>query len=101
MPIITHGVFHKSDIKTKKANLLFFGNYHQMKIEDYQWAVNEMINDQEFLYNGMIRDNYNIGLVLYKKYKRLRIAFGVFMTGFIISVLAFLVANYLKLNNGG
>ena len=36
MPIITHGVFHKSDIKSKKANLLFFGNYHQMKIEDYQ-----------------------------------------------------------------
>lgn len=95
MPIITHGIFHKADVLDKKADLLFFGNYHNMDINEYEWALRTMMQDREFVYGSMIRDNYHLGQVLYKKYSRLRIAFGFFMFGFTISVLAFLVAEYI------
>jgi hypothetical protein len=95
MPNITHGTFTKEDIRTKKANLMFFGNYHSMSQEDYEWGITSMMRDPEFLYGGMIRDNYNLGVLLEKKYRKLRIAYGVFMFGFVISVLAFLMVDWL------
>lgn len=95
MPLITHGTFHKGDVVKKKADLLFFGNYHNMSIQDYEWSVREMMKDKDFLYGGMIRDNYHLGLVLNKKYKRLRLAFAIFMFGFVLSVAVFLGANQI------
>jgi hypothetical protein len=95
MPLITHGTFKKEDVRDKTANLIFFGNYHNMDIQEYQWAMTTMIEDQDFVYGNMIRDNFHLGLVLDKKFKRLRIAFWIFMFGFIISVMAFLLADYL------
>jgi hypothetical protein len=95
MPIITHGLFRKQDVKTKKADLLFSGNYHNMSLKDYEWGMSEMIKDPDFLYQSMIRDNYHLGLVLDKKYKRLRLAFGFFMFGFVISVTLFLLADLI------
>ena len=95
MPLITHGTFKKEAVANKTADLLFFGNYHNMDIKEYQWAMHAMIGDPDFVYDNMIRDNFHLGLVLDKKFKRLRIAFWVFMFGFIISVFAFLLADYL------
>jgi hypothetical protein len=95
MPNITHGTFTKEDIRNKKANLMFFGNYHRMSQEDYEWGITSMMKDPEFLYGGMIRDNYNLGVLLNKKYRKLRIAYTVFMFGFVISVLAFLVVDVI------
>jgi hypothetical protein len=46
------------------------------------------------VFKRLIRDHFHLGLVLDKKFKRLRIAFRVFMIGFIISVIAFLLADY-------
>jgi len=92
-PIITHGTFRKKDVENKKADLLFFGNYHNMDIADYEWGMREMIKDKDFLYGNLIRDNYHLGLVLDKKYKRLRIAFKIFMFGFILSIVTFLFAD--------
>ena len=63
-----------------------------MTLEEYDWAVREMMNDSEYLYGNMIKDQYFLGVVLSKKYKKLRIAYTVFMFGIIISVVAFAVA---------
>lgn len=93
-PNITSGRFSKEDIEHKKANLLFFGNFHQMDLADYEWGVREMMNDSDFLYASMTRDIYYLGQVLGKKYKFLRLAYNVFMFGFVASVLAFGIAAY-------
>jgi predicted metal-dependent HD superfamily phosphohydrolase len=90
-PIVTAGVFTKNDIHNKRANLLFFGNFYKMKQEDYEWGIQQMMNDSEFLYGSMTRDIYNLGVVLGRKYKMLRIAYNFFMFGFIISVLSFVL----------
>jgi len=91
-PKVSGGTFTREDIKQKKINLLFFGNFYKMGFEDYEWAVKDMMKDYDGLYRNMILDQYTLGLVLAKKYKRLRIAYSVFMYGLIISVLAYIVA---------
>jgi len=88
-PKITEGKVTREAIKQRKANLLFFGNFHSMPLEDFQWGVNEMLSDPEFLYSSMSRDLYFLGIVLAKKYQYLSICYNIFMYGLIASVLAF------------
>ncbi|HVF95867.1 MAG TPA: Pycsar system effector family protein [Flavisolibacter sp.] len=94
-PSISGGQFTEDDIREKKTNLLFFGNFYRMRHEDYQWGMNEMLKDREYLYNSMIKDIYFLGVVLAKKYKFLRIAYTIFMWGLIVAVIAFAVAAIL------
>ncbi len=91
-PKVSGGTFTRKDIEEKKVNLLFFGNFHKMPLEEYQWAVNEMMKDREYLYNSMIKDLYYLGLVLDRKYKLLRSTYTIFMIGIITSVIAFVFA---------
>lgn len=91
-PKVTSGRFSKEDIQGKKANLLFFGNFHRMDLADFEWGMTEMMNDRDYLYGSMIRDLHALGQVLAVKYRYLRISFNVFMYGFIVAVLAFVVA---------
>ncbi|MFK7808572.1 MAG: Pycsar system effector family protein [Saprospiraceae bacterium] len=91
-PKITEGVFTREDIENKKSNLLFFGNFYNMKMDDFHWGMMEMIKDSDFLYSSMTRDLYYLGVVLAKKYQYLRICYGVFMYGLIIAVAAFAYA---------
>lgn len=91
-PKVTSGAFTRKDIEEKKVNLLFFGNFFKMPYEEYQWAVNEMLKDREYLYNSMIKDLYYLGIVLERKYRLLRITYNIFMVGIIVSVIAFVVA---------
>ena len=99
-PSISSGKFTEDDIRSKKTNLLFFGNFHKMQLQDYQWGMNQMIKDREYLYNTMMMDIYFLGVVLAKKYRYLRIAYTIFMWGLILSVLAFaLAALYTTGNN--
>jgi predicted metal-dependent HD superfamily phosphohydrolase len=91
-PKVTSGVFTREDIEKKRANLLFFGNFYKMKLDEYEWGMKEIMKDKEFLYTNMIRDIYYLGAVLGHKYKLLRISYNIFMYGMIISVLAFAAA---------
>ncbi len=91
-PKVTEGKVTKEDIRQRKANLLFFGNFYNMTLDDFQWGVNEMLKDSEFLYSTMSRDLYFLGIVLAKKYHYLSICYNLFMYGLITSVLAFGIA---------
>ncbi|HYK56812.1 MAG TPA: Pycsar system effector family protein [Flavisolibacter sp.] len=91
-PSISKGQFTEEDIRSKKTNLLFFGNFYRMQLEDYQWGMNQMIKDKEYLYNTIMMDIYYLGVVLAKKYRFLRIAYTIFMWGLIVAVIAFAIA---------
>lgn len=94
-PNITHGRFTEDDIRNKRTNLLFFGNFYKMNLPDYSWAMEEMLKDRDYLYDSIVKDNYFLGIVLAKKYKLLRIAYNIFMFGLIIVMLAFAIATML------
>ncbi|WP_313806437.1 Pycsar system effector family protein [Flavobacterium sp.] len=91
-PKVTSGTFTRKDIEDKKVNLLFFGNFYKMPLPEYEWAVNELMKDRDYLYNSMIKDLYYLGLVLNRKYKLLRMTYTIFMIGLIASVFAFVWA---------
>jgi hypothetical protein len=63
-----------------------------MPVEEYEWGMQEVMNDRDYLYNSLIRDIYYLGVVLGKKYRYLRYAYNTFMYGLIISVIAYIVA---------
>lgn len=91
-PKVTEGNVSREDVESRKANLLFFGNFYNMQLQDFQWGIREMIKDPDFLYSTMSRDIYFLGVVLAKKYRYLSICYNVFMYGLIATVLGFAVA---------
>jgi predicted metal-dependent HD superfamily phosphohydrolase len=93
-PSVSSGTFTEDDIRSKKTNLLFFGNFHKMQLEEYNWAMNELLKDRDYIYGSMIKDIYFLGVVLARKYRFLRISYTIFMYGIVLSVLAFGVASF-------
>ena len=95
-PNVSSGKFKREDIKNKRTNLLFFGNFHAMNVEDYEWGMKEMMKDADYLYGSLIKDIYYLGRVLGRKYRFLRIAYSIFMYGFVMAILSFIVAFQLS-----
>jgi hypothetical protein len=91
-PTVNTGTFTREDIHAKRTNLLFFGNFFGMNLQDYEWGMREMMKDSEYLYGSLIKDIYYLGRVLGRKYKYLRLAYNIFMYGFVLSILSFLIA---------
>lgn len=79
------------DVRSNRSNILFFGNFYNMKREDYVTGMEELMSDSERLYNTMARDLHSLGAVLSKKFRLLRIAYNIFMVGLFISVCSFLL----------
>ncbi|MEO9512498.1 MAG: Pycsar system effector family protein [Flavobacteriaceae bacterium] len=88
-PNVTSGQFTKKDVENKKVNLLFFGNFHKMSLNEYDWAIQELVKDKDYIYSSLTKDLYFLGLVLHRKYKILRLTYTIFIVGIVISVLAF------------
>lgn len=95
-PNVTYESFNEEDVKQKKVNLLFFGNFYQMSLESYEEAMQELMKDRDYLYNSLTRDLYFLGKVLERKYRLLSITYTIFMIGTILSVLTF---SYAVLTN--
>lgn len=91
-PNVTSGTFSKADVAKKKVNLLFFGNFHKMKLSDYEEAIQVMLDDKDYIYRSLTKDLYFLGVVLERKYRILRWTYTIFMLGMILSVIAFGVA---------
>lgn len=91
-PNVTSGRVTQDDIEQKKSNLLYFGNFFNMDLNEYLAGVNVMMKDRDFLYDTMIRDIYSLGKVLNRKYMLLRKSYNIFMFGFILTVVSYLVA---------
>jgi predicted metal-dependent HD superfamily phosphohydrolase len=91
-PNVTSGKFTKDDIRDKKTNLLFFGNFHRMELNQYDWGMREMMKDGDYLYGSLIKDIYFSGKVLARKYRALRISYSIFLYGFATSIVAFIIA---------
>jgi hypothetical protein len=88
-PKISKGVFTREQVAKREANLMFFGNFHNMDLDTYQWGVKEIMGDKDYLYSSMTRDVYYLGKVLAIKYRYLNFGYKIFMYGLIASVVAF------------
>jgi predicted metal-dependent HD superfamily phosphohydrolase len=94
-PSLPLGMFTQQQLKERKVNLLFFGNFYRMDFEQYAEGMFEIMNNREVLYGTLIRDIHTQGVVLGKKYRLLRISYNIFMFGLTASVLAFVIASII------
>jgi predicted metal-dependent HD superfamily phosphohydrolase len=90
-PNIVTRRFTDEDLKNKNVDLIFFGNFIKLDYDEYEDAVKEMMKDDEHLYSTLLRNQYELGKILSKKFRLVRTAYNVFMVGIIITVIAFLV----------
>jgi hypothetical protein len=90
-PKIISSKLRDEDVKNRKVNLLFFGNFFKMDYEEYESAMKEMMDDYDYLYGTMIKDQYQLGKVLSIKYRLLTYSYNFFMYSFIIAVITFFI----------
>lgn len=95
-PNITTGDYAKADMMSEKPNLLFFGNFYKMPLNEFSERMTHLMENRNFLYNSLIVNLHEQGLVLGRKYTLLRISYNVFMYGLIISILSFGIAILLN-----
>jgi predicted metal-dependent HD superfamily phosphohydrolase len=100
-PQVTIGSFTMEGVKEKKINLLFFGNFYKTTYEKYDAAMREMMLDTDYLYGSLIKDIFDLGNVLGRKYRLVRIAYNVFMIGIVVSVVAFTIASFFGSSSAG
>jgi len=84
-----------SVVRSNRSNILFFGNFHTMKRDDFVTGIEELMSDSERLYNTMARDLHGLGVVLSKKFRLLRVAYNIFMVGLVLTVCSFLLVSLL------
>ncbi|MCB0459846.1 MAG: hypothetical protein KDC74_07515 [Flavobacteriaceae bacterium] len=90
MPNKTQGNFTEEEVRSKKGNLLYFGNFYNMHYRDFEWGFLQMLNDKDYLYTSMIRDIYYQGQILHKKYTYIRISLFIFLLGLGLSIVTHL-----------
>jgi len=78
-----------------KKNVIYFGNFVNLELAQYEEAMDTIFRDGELLYGNMTRDLYYLGKVLDKKYRYLTMAYNIFMVGFVAAVGLFLVAMFM------
>ena len=95
-------LYTQKEIDERTVNLMFFGNFYKMKLDEYAKGMQLVMEDTEFLYGSLIKDVYSQGVVLGRKYKLLRISYSIFMFGLVIAVLSFIIAivNYYSHQQG-
>jgi len=95
-PNIPSGIFTQDDLRNKRVNLLFFGNFYRMNLPDFDHGMRELMDDRDFLYGSLIKDLHGQGVVLGRKYRLMRTSYNIFMYGIVASVLCFIVAMIIE-----
>jgi predicted metal-dependent HD superfamily phosphohydrolase len=96
-PEVTSFAVKPSKVLPRKINMLFFGNFTRVSLEDFQYSIHEIMREKNSLYNNMITDIYYLGEVLKRKYSLLRVSYTIFMFGLILTVLSFIIAMIYKI----
>ncbi|MBO6576201.1 MAG: hypothetical protein JJ896_08850 [Rhodothermales bacterium] len=90
-PRVTSNLVSLEDVRANRANILFFGHFVHMPQQDYLTGMMELLNRPDVLYSQMMRDIYNLGKVLTRKFELLRISYTVFMVGLSVGIVMFIV----------
>lgn len=91
-PNITKNRFTIQDVQERRVNLVFFGNFNQLPLEEFLPSMRTLLADKDYVYDTMLKDLYSLGKVLDRKYKLLRITYYIFMAGIVLSAVSFAYA---------
>ena len=79
----------------KSGNLMFYGNFFNMKENEYVESVMDLIYQGDELYKIIAKDTYYLGKIIDRQFKYLRKSFNIFLVGIIVSVMAFVLCHVL------
>lgn len=87
---------HKSRSEsTTSTNLLFFGHFAQLELDDFMLKMEKVITNDDSVYKTMLHDIHSIGVVLYnKKYKYLSISYRLFLYGLLCTPVVAVIEWY-------
>lgn len=75
-----------------QPNLLFFGTFTKLSEEEFADRILAELGDDETIYRTMLRDIHQNGMVLqHKKYRFLRLAYLLFLSGLVLTFGVFVV----------
>ena len=86
VPKTGSGQTTRQQVQRRERNVLFFGNFHAMKLGEFDASIRHLMANPDDLYSSMTMDLYFLGQVLHRKYKFLRLTYAVFLFGLIITV---------------
>jgi hypothetical protein len=75
-----------------EINILFFGDFSKLSITEYKKEMKATYKNRSDLYDSITKDIYYQGIILVWKYKYIKISYNIFMYGFIITILSFIIA---------
>ena len=78
------------DTNSPLFNILFFGDFVRLDYDEYEAAMEDILNDHAKTYQSMVRELYTLGTFLAdKKYRFVRLAYASFIIGLFVSGLIF------------
>jgi len=84
----------KRTITDAGFNPLFFGDYANVKYDDYMDHMNELLNDPNRSYEAQVKELYYAGVYLQKtKYNYVKLGYIFFFIGLISSTIVYLIEN--------
>jgi hypothetical protein len=86
IPKTGSGMTTRQQVARRERNILFFGNFHAMKLAEFDAGIRHLMENPDDLYSSMTMDLFFLGQVLQRKYRFLRITYTVFMIGLILTV---------------
>ncbi len=90
--------FRNRQAKSGPNNLLFFGCFVNMGQEEYIEHLNDHLQNNAQAHELMMKDIYQLGQVLNKKYINLRYSYTCLALGIISSVIGYAVLHVIKIN---
>lgn len=87
---------HVEDVQSGRANILYFGNFARISEDQFVDGMREMLDDPERVYLNMTRHIYGMGFILRRKFRLLRVAYTVFLTGLFVTSALLLFALYTQ-----
>jgi hypothetical protein len=89
-PRVSHHPITLEDLRHSQGNILFFGNFANMKEHEFVEGMSELMRDKTVTYESMMRNIYGLGVVLNKKFALLQVAYTSFMLALILGVTSFI-----------
>jgi hypothetical protein len=80
------------NLQDPSFNILFFGDFARLTQEQFESAMQEIMNDPSRTYGAQVREIYLLGTFLAKKkYRFLRLGYISFITGLFASFIGFII----------
>ncbi len=74
---------------------LFFRNYKNIQLDVFKKQMKELLSSNEKIYEALDIDIYLYGITIQRKFRLVRIAYMIFMTGLILTVFLFFLLQIL------